>query len=224
MRIIRTSILLTILSLIGFQSFSQTPYRKKVIHRVTNILIEEYDTSDSLSTVKIGYYARYYPDEQIKKSGYYQNNMRTGVWDFYDTSGAMTYKYNYTTGLTIFSRPDTLSKHYLRIANVDTAFYDGLEQVPEFVGGAGEMEDFLRGTLRYPTIARQNNIEGYVIATFNINANGFPESPKIVKPLGYGCDDEVLRVINLMPRWVPARRQSEVRQLYYMAFKFEIKK
>jgi protein TonB len=93
-----------------------------------------------------------------------------------------------------------------------------------FVGGAVEFKDFITANLRYPNIAKENEITGKVIASFYIGPNGYIEMPKIIKGLGYGCDDEALRIIKLMPRWVPGRKQSEVRQLYYMTFNFGPKK
>ena len=93
-----------------------------------------------------------------------------------------------------------------------------------FVGGAVEFKDFITANLRYPNIAKENEITGKVITSFYIGPNGYIEFPKIIKGIGYGCDDEALRIIKLMPRWVPGRKQGEVRQLYYMTFNFGPKK
>lgn len=206
---------------------AQSVYRKKVYHKVTKNLVEEFDTKDSTTINKIGYYARYNSaNGKMTKQGSFKDNARTGVWTFYDDSTKINFRYNYSTGMVMFSKPDTLAKHFLREANVDTNFYADLAQVPLFVGGPTEYRDFIQANLRYPSIAKEFDVKGVVIATFVIGANGFPEkeSRKIVKGLGYGCDDEVLRVINIMPRWIPARKAGEVRQQYYMTFKFDPKK
>ncbi len=219
-------LLFVLLILISVQNvFSQSPYRKKVIHKATKNLVEEYDTKDSTSTIKIGYYARYnHQTAKLIKTGSFANNQRTGVWTFYDDSSKVSFKYNYTTGMVLFSKPDTLSKYFLKLAGVDTNFYAALSQAPVFIGGAIEYNDFIAANLRYPTIAKENNIKGNVIVSFNLRETGYPENPKIIKGLGYGCDDEVLRVIKLLPRFIPARRQQEISHTYYMAFKFEPKK
>lgn len=215
---------ITLLLTVQF-AFSQNLVRRKIYHKVTNHLVEEFDTKDSTSSIKLGYYARYNAQNgKLIKTGSFNNNQRTGVWSFFDDSTKLSFKYNYTNGLVLFSKPDTLAKYFLRIANVDTNFYAGLSQIPLFVGGEVELKDFLAGNLRYPTIAKENNITGWVVASFTIKETGFPENPKIIKGLGYGCDDEVLRVIKLMPRFVPARRMQEISHTYYMAFKFEGKR
>lgn len=209
---------------ISVQVSAQSLYRKKVYHKVTKHLVEEFDTQDSTTNTKLGYYARFNPKTgKMIKTGSFKDNARTGVWSFYDDSVKINFRYNYTTGMVMFSKPDTLAKHFLREAGIDTNFYQELSQVPLFVGGPTEYRDFIAANLRYPNVAKEFDIRGTVIATFVIGANGYPEkeSRKIVKGLGYGCDEEVLRIINLMPRWVPARKSGEVRQLYYMTFKFE---
>lgn len=219
-------LLFALLILLTVQNaFSQSPFRRKIIHKVTNNLVEEYDAKDSTSTFKVGYYARYNPKTaKLIKTGSFANNQRTGIWTFYDDSSKVSFKYNYTTGMVLFSKPDTLSKYFLKQAGVDTNFYASLSQIPMFVGGAIEYNDFIAANLRYPSIAKENDIRGTVIVSFNLRETGYPENPKIVKGLGYGCDDEVLRVIKLLPRFIPARRQQEISHTYYMAFKFEPKK
>ncbi len=221
-----TLILLTFCFIITTAN-SQALYRKKIYHKVTKNLVEEFDTQDSTTVTKLGYYARYNANTgKMTKQGSFKENNRTGVWSFYDDSAKINFRYNYSTGMVMFSKPDTLAKHFLKEAKVDTNFYSELSQVPLFIGGPGEYRDFIQANLRYPSVAKEFDIRGTVIATFVIGSNGFPEkeSRKIVKGLGYGCDDEVLRLINLMPRWIPARKSGEVRQQYYMTFKFEPKK
>jgi hypothetical protein len=216
--------ILSFILLISISISAQSLYRKKVYHKVTKYLVEEYDTQDSTTVNKLGFYARFNSKNgKMIKQGSYKDNVRTGVWSFYDDSAKINFRYNYTTGLVMFSRPDTLAKHFLIQAGIDTNFYKDLSQVPLFVGGPIEYKDFIAANLRYPNVAKEFDISGTVIASFVIGANGYPEkeSRKIIKGLGYGCDDEVLRIINLMPRWVPARKSGEVRQLYYMTFKFE---
>lgn len=151
------------------------------------------------------------------------NNIPAGVWSFYDDSAKLVAKYNYTSGFLIASTKDTLATYYLKTAGIDTNFYSTYEKAPEFVGSYVELKDFLAQNLRYPAVAKQNNIEGNVIVSFYVTPQGYIETPKVIRGLGYGCDDEVLRVIRLMPRWIPARRQgADVKCLYYMAFNFKI--
>lgn len=223
----KITLITIIICLIITVADAQTAYRKKVYHKVTKHLVEEFDTQDSTTLTKIGYYARYNSATgKMTKQGSFKENARAGVWSFYDDSSKINFRYNYSTGMVMFSRPDTLAKYFLRQAGVDTNYYADLAQVPLFIGGPVEYKDFIQANLRYPSVAKEFDVRGTVIASFVIGSNGFPEkeSRKIIKGLGYGCDEEVLRIINLMPRWSPARKSGEVRQLYYMTFKFDPKK
>ncbi len=90
---------------------------------------------------------------------------------------------------------------------------DTLFKVPEqsamYPGGAMELVRFLAKTITYPTEAAENNIQGLVEISFVINKNGDPRSLKIIKSLGYGCDEEVMKAVLTMPRWYQGIQNSK---------------
>lgn len=67
------------------------------------------------------------------------------------------------------------------------------EFMPEMKGGL----EALYSDIEYPELAKRNGIEGIVIAEFIVNEQGKVEDLKIVRGIGAGCDEEVLRVIKL---------------------------
>lgn len=69
----------------------------------------------------------------------------------------------------------------------------------------GSIQNFWASHLRYPNEARENNVEGRLVVNFVLDESGKVTNASIVKKLGFGCDDEVLRVIKLMPSWKPAK-------------------
>lgn len=75
--------------------------------------------------------------------------------------------------------------------------------VPVYPGGEEARIDFFKNNVRYPADARNKNIQGTVDYIIEIDANGKVINPKIKKGLGYGCDEEVLRVLKMMPDWQP---------------------
>ncbi|MDD3742950.1 MAG: M56 family metallopeptidase [Lentimicrobiaceae bacterium] len=83
------------------------------------------------------------------------------------------------------------------------------EVLPVFPGGEEARIQFFRENLRYPNQARQNNIKGNVDYTITIDENGKVTHPEIQKGLGYGCDEEVLRVLSIMPDWKPGSRNGK---------------
>ena len=51
--------------------------------------------------------------------------------------------------------------------------------------------------------------------TFIINTEGHVVDAKILRGLGYGIDEEVLRVINKMPNWVPGKINDRSESVQY---------
>lgn len=79
---------------------------------------------------------------------------------------------------------------------------------PKFPGGKTALDGWLRKNLKYPVNAKRIGIQGIVIAEFTVTATGELNYVKIIQSLGSGCDQEVLRLINMMPKWVPAKRKG----------------
>lgn len=82
-----------------------------------------------------------------------------------------------------------------------------VEQQPEFPGGLPALAAYLQKNLRYPSAASRANVSGKVYLGFVVNADGSLADVSVAKGIGFGCDDEALRVVNAMPRW-RAGRQS----------------
>jgi TonB family protein len=64
---------------------------------------------------------------------------------------------------------------------------------------------FLQKTLKYPATAQRSNVSGKVYVQFNVCTDGTVCDLKVVRSVGFGCDDETLRVILLSSgKWKPA--------------------
>ncbi len=93
--------------------------------------------------------------------------------------------------------------------------YISVEEMPEFPGGMKALAEYVRQNLRYPAAAKEDGIEGKVIISFVVNAQGAIEDAKVTRAIGGGCDKEALRVINAMPRWKPGRQNGHSVKVYY---------
>ncbi|MFC6997949.1 TonB family protein [Rufibacter roseus] len=60
----------------------------------------------------------------------------------------------------------------------------------------GTFEQLLE-KIKYPEEALKNNITGKVLVQYTIDPDGFVKDAVVVDGIGYGCDEEALRVINL---------------------------
>jgi TonB family protein len=98
---------------------------------------------------------------------------------------------------------DIIPESIVQTPKIDTGV------APVYPGGEEARIDFFRTNIRYPAEARNNNIQGYVDYTIEIDERGKVTNPRIQKGLGYGCDEEVLSVLNRMPDWKPGTRDGK---------------
>lgn len=82
------------------------------------------------------------------------------------------------------------------------------EQMPSFPGGDPALAKFLAAKLQYPAAALDKSISGKVHVAFVVDAEGRLRDPHVVRGLGYGLDEEALRLVRLMPWWNPGKVQG----------------
>ena len=70
--------------------------------------------------------------------------------------------------------------------------------LPKYPGGSQALKKFIAENLRYPDAALAAGIEGSVIVGYDISDDGFVSNPHVLKELGYGCDEEAIRLIGLL--------------------------
>ena len=86
--------------------------------------------------------------------------------------------------------------------------FTAVEQQAEFPGGAGAWGRFLQKTLKYPSAAQRANVGGRVFVSFVVNTDGTVQDVQVLKGVGFGCDEEAIRVIKSMPRWNPGKQSG----------------
>lgn len=74
----------------------------------------------------------------------------------------------------------------------------------QFAGGQELLDTWIGEQLQYPERAAVRHIEGTVLVTFIIEADGTISSARLRSGLDRDCNEEALRVIRNMPRWTPA--------------------
>lgn len=105
----------------------------------------------------------------------------------------------------------------------DNDLFTVVEIMPSFPGGQPALERFLQENLRYPPAAYNNGIQGVVYARFVVNTDGSLGNPQILKGPGSGLNEEVLRVIGIMPSWIPGKQDGKpVKVLINLPVKFKL--
>ena len=91
-------------------------------------------------------------------------------------------------------------------ANMDETDTDGYytNVSPAYPGGDRSLTTFFQNNIEYPQEAADNGVEGTVNISFLVDETGKISSPMTNSPrLGYGLEEEALRVFNKMPKWTP---------------------
>ncbi|PLW91952.1 MAG: energy transducer TonB [Marinilabiliales bacterium] len=96
-----------------------------------------------------------------------------------------------------------------------------VDELPSYPGGEEALFEYLAENVRYPQYAKNKGIQGTVFAGFVIEKDGSITNIKILKSIGGGCDEEVIRVIENMPKWTPGKQRGKtVRVQFNLPIKF----
>lgn len=80
-----------------------------------------------------------------------------------------------------------------------------VQSQPQFPGGEDSLISFLKNNLRYPQEAKLAWIQGRVFVGFLIDYTGKIKDIKVLSGVNQQLDDEALRVVHLMPEWIPGK-------------------
>lgn len=98
-----------------------------------------------------------------------------------------------------------------------------VESMPEFPGGDAARMKFLQDNIKYPQLARESGIQGTVYVTFVVETNGRVTDVRVLRGIGGGCDEEAVRVIQMMPNWKSGKQRGKpVRVQFNMPIRFTL--
>ncbi|MEA5256335.1 M56 family metallopeptidase [Arcicella aquatica] len=83
-----------------------------------------------------------------------------------------------------------------------------VEKNPEFPGGMEAFAQYLHANLKYPEAAQKANVSGKVYVQFIVNQDGSTSDHEILKGVGYGLDEEAIRVLKSVPKWEAGEHQG----------------
>ena len=79
------------------------------------------------------------------------------------------------------------------------------EEMPVPPGGITGFTNYMMQTLKYPTAAKEGNVQGMVVVSFLVTAEGKVETVEVLRGIGSGCDEEAVRVISNSGTWTPGK-------------------
>ena len=111
----------------------------------------------------------------------------------------------------------------LPLTNDDSKIYDVVEQMPMFPGGQKALMEYLADNVRYPKEMEETCVQGRVIIKFVVEKDGSITDSKVVKSVHPALDEEALRVVKSMPKWIPGSQNGErVRVKYLIPVTFRL--
>ena len=90
-----------------------------------------------------------------------------------------------------------------------------VEEMPQFPGGLSEAMKFLAKNIKYPVEAQQAKIEGRVIVRFVVGRDGSVSNVEVVRGVSPELDAEAVRVVSLMPKWIPGKQRGKAVAVKY---------
>ena len=128
--------------------------------------------------------------------------------------------------------------HAVEAEKTDTNVFASVEQSASFHGGTKACMAFIEENLRIPELATTYGVKGRIITSFLVEKNGELSDIKVVR-CRFSCDstrisqmsdaeqaqlknqlsqqlsEEAVRVVSIMPRWIPAKMNGEAMQQKY---------
>jgi len=105
----------------------------------------------------------------------------------------------------------------------DKEIHLGADEYPEFAGGVKAWSKYMERNLRYPSRAQDEGASGKVYVSFVVEKDGSITDVSVIKGIGFGCDEEAMKVIKKSPLWKPGKNKGiPVRVRYNMAINFQM--
>tara|TARA_B100001250_G_scaffold409289_1_gene433333 strand:+ start:362 stop:718 length:357 start_codon:yes stop_codon:yes gene_type:complete len=93
-----------------------------------------------------------------------------------------------------------------------------------YPGGGEALKKFIKTNLKYPKDALKHKIEGDVFLKFKVNPLGQVFDTRIINGIGYGCDEEAVRLIKKLKYPKLLNRKIKVTTNKKISIKFRLPK
>jgi TonB family protein len=97
-------------------------------------------------------------------------------------------------------------------------------KLPEFPGGKLSFQKYIADNLKYPEKALQNSVEGIVHLSAEIDDNGQVSDIQVEKGIGFGCDEEAVRLLQSVRYGSVKNKGIRVKTHKKFRIEFRIKK
>lgn len=170
---------------------------------------------DSGRSMFDGISRRYYPDGTVRYEREYDHNARVRITSFWE--GGATKRVDHFENDSLVS-----GTCFKKNGSPDT--YRPFTTQPAFKGGMENLYRYMAKKMRYPEEALSILDTGTVYVQFVVDKDGSITETKVDRPVEPFLDEEALRVVSSMPRWIPGKIDDEpVRCRYKIPVVFRLR-
>lgn len=149
----------------------------------------------------------YEEEGRYSTKGKIKNGFKDGEWNIYDKENNRQY-------IDLYGEGKFISGKTIDSSGKETK-YNVLESRPIPQKGINDFYQFLGSHFTKTKEAEINKIAGRLVIQFVVERDGKLVEPKVLKSLGYGLDEEAIRVITSYENWIPGQQRGvPVRVLY----------
>ena len=120
---------------------------------------------------------------------------------------------------------NNLEKNYIEVNPFDDTFkgFSNVDHWAKYPGGKQGILQHIEKNLRYPDEAKKEVIEGTITLEYTIDTNGFVGEIRVIDSDHPLLEDEAIRVIRLMDKWLPSVKEDKpIKTKYKQVFNFKL--
>ena len=101
--------------------------------------------------------------------------------------------------------------------------FEVVEDPAEPIGGYKEFYAYVANNMKYPRRAMDVGVSGKVYVQFIVDKDGSITQAAVIRGIGYGCDEEAVKVLSNAPNWKPGKQRGRpVKQRMIMPILFKL--
>lgn len=118
---------------------------------------------------------------------------------------------------------DTAAQRIKQQINLDNRIFGIVEENAQFPGGDEACLKWLSEHIKYPSICREQGVQGRVIVSFVVNKDGSIADVKTLRSPDENLAKEAERLVKIMPKWKPARQGNKtMRSRFQLPIQFRL--
>jgi TonB family protein len=115
----------------------------------------------------------------------------------------------YTVPVSFQLETKLINENLKVVPNTGSDTYTVVEEMPQFPGGTEALKTFVNSTMKYPTLALENGIQGKVTVKFVVDKTGSVTNARLYRIVDPSLNKEALRIVEAMPKWIPGKQKGE---------------